>query len=281
MPNLRFRRAPNHGIRCILLVLIALCLIVLDRQPSHVSSIRWYLSAIVAPIQYAVDWPLEMIDHLRASVATQRALLQENAHLRAKQSLLKAQVQKFIALEKENQQLRALLQSLPRNQEHISLAQILAVVSDPYQREFVLSKGAHDGVYRGQAVLDANGVLGQIIFVGPLTSRVLLLTDNRSAIPVQDQRNGIRTIAVGTNADETLLLKHVPKTTSIKKGDMLLTSGLGKRFPQGYPLGEVVKVANRPGEQFAHIEIKASAQINRSQIVLLVWQQRRGEHDKS
>ncbi len=218
-----------------------------------------------------MHWPLQLLGWLDSSITSHESLLQENTNLRAEQILLRAQVQQLISLEKENKQLRALLQSSPRAQGKVVAAQLLAVDTDPFSQEVILDRGSRVGVFVGQPVLDANGVMGQIIKVGPLTSLVLLLTDTRSAIPVQVSSNGTRAIAKGTGAVDSLELLNIPKTTQIKSGDLLVTSGLGQRFPEGYPVGTVKSVISRPGNHFADITVTPAAHLNRSRLVLLVW----------
>ena len=142
--------------------------------------------------------------------------------------------------------------------------------SDPYVRQIILSRGGNAGTYVGQPVLDATGVLGQVIKVNPMSSQVLLITDPRSAVPVQDSVNDIRGIVVGNGVNNQLNMINMPTTTAIKPGDVLVTSGLGQRFPAGYPIGTVQSVERKSGRQFAVITVRPSAAINRSRLVLLV-----------
>ena len=244
---------------------------VMDHRENYFIQLRGVLSTVVAPIQYAVDWPLKMVHRVTVSISRQEKLIRENTHLRAEQLLLKAQVQKFIALEKENRQLRALLNSSPRVSGRVVAAELLAVDSSPYRHKIVLNKGTKDNVYIGQPVVDASGVVGQVIVTGPLTSQVLLLTDLKSAIPVQINHSGVRSIVQGTGDFSYITLEHIPKTTQVNVGDVLVTSGLDLRFPEGYPVGVVTSVEDHPGEKFSTIKVTPSAEINRSRIVLLVW----------
>ncbi len=250
---------------------VSILLMVLDHREAYFVEIRSALTVIVSPVQFAVHWPLQLVGWIDSSVTSHQSLLQENADLRAEQILLRAQVQQLISLEKENKQLRALLQSTPRVQGKVVAAQLLAVDTDPFNQEVILDGGSRAGFYVGQPVLDANGVMGQIIKVGPLTSLVLLLTDTRSAIPVQVSSNGIRAIAKGTGTADGLVLLNIPKTTEIKSGELLVSSGLGQRFPQGYPVGTVKNVISRPGDHFAEITVTPAAHLDRSRLVLLVW----------
>ncbi|GAB4391224.1 MAG: rod shape-determining protein MreC [Gammaproteobacteria bacterium] len=244
---------------------------VFDHRNHNTQDIRKVLSIVVAPIQYMVDMPMRAIDWLQTSLTSKQALILENAHLHAQQTLLKAKVQQLLALEKENNYLRALLKSSPRAGGDVVVAQLLAVDSDPFVQQIVLDKGTQDNIYVGQPVLDANGVMGQIIQVGPLTSHVLLITDTRSAVPVVVNRNGVRAIAVGTGSLGVMALQNVSKTTDIRQGDVLLTSGLGQRFPPGYPVGIISKINKNAGDHFATVEVKPSAHLDRSRLVLLVW----------
>ena len=266
-----FKRKKTSSLQFSVLVIISLTLMVVDHKTVHLKKCREILATAVNPLQYAVDWPFQVKYWLQANVTSYQALLKENTHLKAQQLLLKAQVQKFIALEKENVQLRALLQSSPPETEKLLVAKLLAVVMDPDSRRLVISEGKNAGVYIGQTVLDASGVFGQIVEIAPKTSQVLLLTDPRSAIPVFNDRTGERMIAIGTGVADVLELRHVPKTSSIAVGDVLLTSGLGEHFPAGYPVGTVMDIKQNPSETFATIKIKPSAQFNRSRLVLLVW----------
>lgn len=266
-----FRQTPYLGLRLFLFLSLSILLLIADHTGSYTSRLRAVLSIVVAPIQYVVDFPMKTVDWVKTSVATHQRLLTENTNLRAQQILLQTRVQKLIALEKENQQLRALLKSSAQVNERVSVAQLLAVSSDPFIQQVVLNQGSGDRVYVGQPVLDVAGVMGQIVDVGPLTSQVLLITDTRSAVPVEIQRTGYRSIAVGTGSIGTLSLRYVPKTIDIKEGDILVTSGLGQRFPSGYPVGVVSSIKYEAGEHFAKIMVRPRANLNRSRLVLLVW----------
>jgi rod shape-determining protein MreC len=243
----------------------------MDHQFNYFARFRSMLSVVVAPMQFFVDRPVGFIRWAETSFTTQQNLLMENAQLRARQLLLYAKLQKVIALENENDQLKALLRSSSNIHEKVTVAQLLAVDLAPYTQQIIIDKGVKDDVYIGQPVLDAYGVMGQIIAVGPINSRVLLITDTRSAIPVQDNRNGNRAIASGLGIDGSLELINVPITTDYKKGDFLVTSGLGGHYPPGYPVGIINKVKLSPGERFLNINITPAAHVNQSRQVLLVW----------
>lgn len=255
----------------LILVVLSIALMILDKRVAGTAQIRAVLSMPLAPIQYAVSYPIQMIDKLSNLVSTHDSLVKENLDLKAEQLLLKSQVQRLLAIESENNQLKALLSTSATVQGKVLVAQIMAVDSDPFVNQVTVDKGSHEGVFVGQPVLDANGVMGQIIQVGPLTSRVLLVNDSHSGVPVQNMRNGIRAVAVGDRFSGGLRLANVPQTADIKPNDVLLTSGLGDHYPVGYPLGRVLSVVKDPGLQFATILVEPSAHLDRSRQVLLVW----------
>lgn len=266
-----FARESQPGLRTLFWVGLAILLMVLDQRGASVRQLRAALSMPLSFLQYGVNWPVQLIDSLRNTVSTHDALVKENVDLKTQQLLLKAQVQRLLSIESENNQLKALLRSSTHVSGKVLIAQLLAVDSDPFVNQVILDKGARDGVFIGQPVLDANGVMGKIIQVGPVTSRLLLITDNHSGIPIQDTRNGIRAIAVGDNYSGKLRLVNVPETIDVKVGDTLVTSGLGEHYPAGYPVGQVVSVVKDPAMQFATISVQPSSQVDRSSQVLLIW----------
>jgi rod shape-determining protein MreC len=259
-------------LRLLLLVILSVITIALDYRIDFFKPVRNLLSAVVAPVQYVVDTPIKWSMALDATLSNHQTLLVENTRLRTQNLLLQARLQRLIALENENSQLRSLLSSAQQTgNEKMIVAQMLAVNTEPLSSEIVLDKGKHNGVYEGQPVLDARGIMGQVTQVGPLTSRVLLLTDLRSAIPVQDTRNGIRGIVVGRGNLAKLALTDIPVTVDVKVGDTLVSSGLDGHYPSGHPVGVISHIRADPNEQFTAIEITPSAQLDRNQFVLLIW----------
>lgn len=244
---------------------------VMDKRTAGVQRVRDALAMPLAPLQYIVSLPLQLIDTLGNMVSTHDALIKENLDLKSEQLLLRAQVQRLLAIESENNQLKALMRSSTQVRGKVLISQLLAVDSDPFVNQIVLDKGSKDGVYVGQPVLDATGIMGQVIQVNPLNSRVLLINDTHSGISVQDTRTGMRAIAVGDNYTRQMRLANVPQTADIRVGDLLVTSGLSERYPEGYPVGEVISVVKDPGLQFATILVQAAAHLERSRQVLLVW----------
>jgi rod shape-determining protein MreC len=255
----------------VVFVLLSVALMTLDHRQHHLGTMRASLSVVVYPLQFLVNLPGTARDWLGEAFATRRALQEENARLRTQHLVLKADLQKLAALEAENLRLRELLDSSFQVGERVLIAEIMAVDLDPYRHELVLNKGTGYGIYPGQPLLDAEGVMGQIVNAGPLTSTAMLITDPNHAIPVQVNRNGLRSIALGIGSLSALSLPHIPNNADIQLGDLLVTSGLGGRFPAGYPVAEVVEIVRNPGHAFAYIEARPLAHLNRSREVLLVW----------
>lgn len=243
----------------------------LNHQVSMFANLRSTASVVTLPVQYLIHWPMQMVHWVQVSFTTQQELLEENATLRARQLLLQAKVQKMLALEQENAQLRGLVNTSNQLDGKVVIARVFSITLDNFSQVIMIDKGKNENLYVGQPVLDAYGVMGEVIEVAPTTSQVLLITDTRGGIPVQDNRTGIRAIAVGLGFSNKLSLLHVPDTTDVKVGDLLVTSGLGGRFPYGYPVGTISSIDRKTGEGFARVEITPSAKIDRAQQVLLVW----------
>lgn len=247
---------------------------VMDKRFNSFVNVRAALSFPIASFQYVVSWPTVAIGNAKAAIVSHNALVKENQRLKADQLLLRTQLQRLLAIESENNYLKSLLQSSQQIKGRTLIAELLAVVSEPFINQVVLDKGAHDGVYVGQPVLDANGVMGQVMEVGALSSRVLLINDPHSGIAVQSARNGTRAMAVGDSYTTKLRLMYVATTADIRTGDTFITSGLGDHYPEGYPVGKVVSVSKDPAHQFATIIIQPFAKLNSSRQVLLIWYQR-------
>ena len=250
---------------------LAIALMVFDKRIDTLAQVRGILAMPLTTLQYAVNWPVQLANQLGTAISSHDRLIRENLDLKAEQLLMKARMQRLVALESENNQLKALLRSSTEVQGKVLVARLLSIATDPFINQVTIDKGSHDNLYVGQPVLDANGVMGQVVLVGPLSGKVLLINDPHSGVPVQDTRNGIRAIAVGDAYTGKLRLANVPQTTDIRVGDILITSGLGEHFPAGYPVGQVKSVVKDPGLQFMTITVEPSARLDRSREVLLVW----------
>ena len=244
----------------------------IDHRQHHLDSMRSFLSVVVYPLQWLVDLPDTSSEWFRESLSTRRELQEENASLRTQQLMLNTQLQKLESLEAENRRLRALLDSsFQVGNRHMLIAGLLSVDMDPYRHQIEVNKGSLDHLFEGQPLLDSKGVMGQLIHVGPLTATAMLITDPSHAIPVQINRTGLRTIALGTGSIDRLELPHIPTNADVRIGDLLISSGLGGRFPPGYPVAEVINVAQDPGNTFSEVSARPRAHLDRSREVLLVW----------
>lgn len=251
--------------------MVSLALMVLDHRLHHLEQVRALLSFAVYPLQYLAELPVSASDWVNTTLATRTRLEEENRELRRENLLLRAKQQKFAAMEAENIRLRDLVESSFKVGDRVLIAELVSVDLDPYRQQVVINKGSSSGVYEGQPVLDANAVMGQVIHVNRFNSTVLMITDASHALPVQVNRNGLRTVAVGTGRINELALPHLPNNADIEVGDLLVTSGLGGRFPSGYPVAEVVSVERKPGEPFASVVAIPSAHLDRTREALLVW----------
>lgn len=243
----------------------------LDHRQQTLEGIRSGLSLVVYPMQYLVNLPFEAGEWASESLTSHSTVLAENSKLRTKQLKLELKLQKLAALEAENKRLRALLQSASRSWERVLIAGLLSIDFDPFKHQVMLDKGSSDGVFVGHPLLDAQGLMGQVIHVSPVNSTAILITDPDHATPVQVNRNGLRTLAVGTGEANTLDVPHLPNNADIQVGDLLVTSGLGLRFPAGYPVAKVSSIKHDPSQPYARISATPLAELNRTREVLLVW----------
>ena len=244
---------------------------VMDHKYKNLESLRASLSVIVYPLQMSIELPGAMSDWFSESLATRRKLQEENDSLRTQQLMQKVQMQKLASLEAENIRLRELLDSSFEVGEKVLIAELMSVNLDPYKHQIVINRGELHDIYPGQPLLDAKGVMGQIVHAGPYTSTAVLITDTSHAIPVQVNRTGLRTIALGSGTINRLELPYIPNNADIVPGDLLITSGLGGRFPPGYPVATVNAVQHDPGLTFSKVLATPQAELNRSREVLLVW----------
>jgi len=242
-----------------------------EQRSQRLDGLRSFLSVIVYPIQYLVGIPSLLSTQVFDNIGSYQTLLEENLALKQQQLLDKAQLLKFAALEKENIRLRALLENSFKLGEQVLIAELLSVNLAPYEHVVLVNKGSRFGVQPKQPVLDATGVVGQVIRTTPLSSEIMLITDPNHAIPVQVNRNGLRTIAVGSGQLNRLNLPFLPNNADIKPGDLLITSGLGGTFPQGYPVARVNGFYPQPDKPFAAIYATPTAQLDKSRELLIVW----------
>lgn len=236
-----------------------------------INKVRYGLNFLATPIHYLANVPADITGWLKGVATSRESLEEENERLKQQNLLLQRRVQKMIALASENVRLRELLNSSALVEDSVVVAEIIGLDPDPFRHEIIINKGSRGGIQEGQPVLDSTGLMGQIIEVGPLTSRALLITDSNHATPVQVNRNGIRAILVGSGSLSKLHVIHVPDTADLKIGDILVSSGLGGRFPYGYPVAEVSRIEHDPGQPFAIVEAKPLSKLDRARHILVVF----------
>jgi rod shape-determining protein MreC len=244
---------------------------VLDHRQHHLDALRSALVVVTYPLQRLAQLPVAASEWVSQAFASRERLQQAADDLHEQNLLLKARLQKLEALEAENLQLRNLLDSSIKVGERVLIGELIAMDLDPYTQRVTINKGSTSGVYEGQPVLDADAVMGQVVQVTPFSAQVLLVTDPSHAIPIQVQRNGLRSIAVGTGRTNQLELPYLPINADIREGDVLITSGLGGTFPAGYPVATVQAVSRRAGEAFPYVLAAPRAHLDRAREVLLVW----------
>lgn len=243
-----------------------------DHRWNHLERVRSALSVVTYPLQYAVSLPFRVSDWLSETSSTREELFTDRKKLQKENLELRARLQKLEALEVENVRLRGLLDSSFSISDRVLVAELIAVDLDLFRQQVLINKGSRSGIYIGQPVLDANAVMGQVTHVTPNTATVLLITDAQHALPIQVNRNGLRTIAFGTGIINRLELPQLPNNAEIEVGDLLVTSGFGGHFPAGYPVARVTEVLREPGRPFATIFAAPTAHLERTNEVLLVWQ---------
>ncbi|WP_415904240.1 rod shape-determining protein MreC [Neptuniibacter sp. QD48_55] len=241
-----------------------------DLYSAKVREGRAYLSLLLTPLQWIVDIPSRVAGEVSDVVVDRSLLIKENAKLKSEALQLERKVQQNAALRQENNRLRALLRGSKRVDEEVELVELIGVNPDPFQHQVIINQGSENAVTVGQPILDAGGVMGQVTEISHYTSRVMLITDARHALPVEINRNGFRSIALGKGQLDELELNHVPDTADIEKGDLVITSGLAQRFPRGYPVAIVSEVIRDPGQQFTKVTIKPTALLDKSRHLLLV-----------
>lgn len=257
--------------RLAIVTIISIALMMVDHRQHNLESIRASASLLIYPLQYLVDLPVSITQWAGENFSSRESLLDDNQKLRIQQTLLLARLQKLAALKVENVRLRELLKSSKKVGESVLIGELLAVDLEPFTRQIIINKGGQDEVFLGQPLLDAGGVMGQIVHVGPFSSTAMLITDPNHAIPVHVNRNGLRAIVVGTGATDLLEIPYLPNSADIEIGDLLTSSGLGGRFPPDYPVAEVTAVHKDPSQPYAVVYAKPAANLERSREVLLVW----------
>lgn len=267
-----FIRTISLRFRLTLALLLAFLLLVLDHRMSVMEPTRAVLNSIVSPIQYLAVVPEQLLSRLDQNLQSRRSLRTENEALKLEMLDMQGQMQRYQLLASENERLRNLLASDAREDNLRMVAEVIAVDSNNFSHQVVVNKGSAHGVFIGQPVLDDQGVVGQVISVGLSTARILLISDQNHAIPTRNARGGIRVIVQGVGDTNSLDVMHLPHSTDLAEGDLLLSSGLGGAFPEGYPVARVDMIDRDDSLPFARVTATPIAQLDRIRMLLLVWQ---------
>ena len=264
-----------------MLVVLSVAVMVVDARFTLLKPVRSQMSLVLMQSYWIADLPERLYQGVASQFGSRTELAAENEKLKTENLLLQGRLQKLAALTEQNVRLRELLNSSALVNEKVEVAELIGMDPNPFTHRIIINKGERDGVVLGQPVLDARGLMGQVVELMPYTSRVLLLTDTTHSIPVQVNRNGLRAIASGTGNPERLELRHVADTADIKEGDLLVSSGLGQRFPAGYPVATVKEVIHDSGQPFAIVRAVPTAALNRSRYLLLVFSDGRSPEERA
>ncbi|QBY04765.1 rod shape-determining protein MreC [Thalassotalea sp. HSM 43] len=254
-------------------LILSMLLILLDHKLASFDVVRGVFQSMVSPLQYIASTPRQVMDYASENLVTRQQLKMDNQRLQMNELLLRERLLELDILKQENDRLRSLLSSPVRDKIDKMVAEIQSVDSDPYSHQVVIDRGQNDGLYEGQPVVNDTGVVGQIRHVGLNNSRVLLITDISHAIPLRVHRNGLRVIARGTGSIKQMDVTHVPNSSDIRVGDTLVTSGLGGKFPEGYPVATVNYVSEDPNKEFAKIRVSPLVEMDKLRYLLLLTPQ--------
>ncbi|MEM9171173.1 MAG: rod shape-determining protein MreC [Pseudomonadota bacterium] len=251
---------------------IVLCIILMfaDQRTDALNTPRGWLMAVTYPLQTLASLPSTFFRWTDDASRSRAELARENMRLRRQQLLANARIQQLNAVRAENDRLRAMLDARPRAGDNVEVARLINVDSDPFRHRITLNKGTSNGVYERQAIIDASGVVGRILKVGPVTSQAMLISDPGHAIQVEVVRNGLRTVVFGIGEFDQLEIRFLPNNADIVVGDLLVTTSLGSDFPAGYPVGEITRFEPRPKQAFARVMVQPSAALTRMREVLLL-----------
>lgn len=265
-----YGRGPSAGLRCTGYVALSIALMYYDQHGHLAQRLRFALDAAAYPVQVAVSSPGAGWRYLSQNFQSRDELRTENQQLKARVTDLELRVIREVALEQENNELRNLRQSLPPFIQHWQLAEIISVDTNSLRQRVVINKGTRDGVVASQAVIDGNGVLGQVQRVGPFSAEVILVTDPEHAIPVEVTRNSLRSIAVGSGNSGELALPYLAVNSDVKSGDMLVSSGLGGVFPAGLPVARITGVRREANQLLAQVRAQPLATVDKDREVILL-----------
>lgn len=268
-----FSKGPAVAISLLFFCFLAIAFLVLDARTELLRPLRQQFLSFSTPLYWLTSLPGRVAEWGGDTVVSRESLLMENAALRTENFVLQQRLQQMAGLIAENSRLTELLNSSLSIEAEVLIARLMGASSDPRRQEMMLDKGSADEVYVGQAVLDADGLVGQVIEVASHSCRVMMIVDSSSAVPVQVLRNGTRFIAEGTGLLDSMYLRHVPATADIVAGDVLVSSGLDQHYPANYPVAKVAAIEKDPGQPFLVVRVTPLAQLNHSRHFLLVLEQ--------
>jgi rod shape-determining protein MreC len=272
--NLMFSSGPSLPNRLVLALLLSIALILFDHKLDGFGTTRVYLNSFVSPLQYLANLPSQLLNASTSRFVSHERLFSENAKLINDALLMNGQLQRLTFLKEENDRLRSLLNSPVQDNTRKLVAELMAVDNNPYSHQIVINKGAINGVFEAQPVLDDKGIVGQIMQVSSTNSRVLLIADVTHAIPVRIARNNVRLVVTGSGSLNELLIQHVAHSSDLQIGDVLLSSGLGNVFPEGYPVATITSIIRDESRPFSQVRAKPVAQLDRLKYLLLLWSER-------
>lgn len=266
-----FARGPSSTARLVLLALASVLLMTADHRGHYLDRVRAGLGVLARPLQAIAAFPADATRWVTEEISERQALISENRRLEREILKARGELQRLETLRAENARLRALLDTAKRQAHHAVVAEIEQVDLDPYNHRVLIGKGTRANVYQGQPLVDEHGVMGQVVEAGPFSAYVMLISDPNHALPVEINRTGLRTIALGTGETDRLTLTDLPLSADVRRGDLLVTSGLGGRFPAGIPVARITRVTRDPGKPFAEVDAAPAAALDRSRLILLIW----------
>ena len=268
--NQRRPRIPALNTKLILFVVLSFILLINDQRNNYLSTLRNSIAIAIYPLQSTVEIPSRLINWFDLRIKSKEILIQENQNLLSRQKINSSILQRYESLEQENVRLKQILNAANNLDNKVEITRIISINVNPYRHTIVIDKGERDGVYKGQVLLDADGVIGQILHTNFLTSEAILISDSDHALPVEINRNGLRTIVLGNGSYTKLDVPYIPNNADIEIGDLLVTSGLGGKFPSGYPVAKVDFIESDLSEQFYKVSAKPIAYLNQVREVMLL-----------
>ena len=268
--NQRRPRIPALNTKLIIFVVLSFILLVNDQRNNYLSILRNSIAIAIYPLQSAVEIPSRLTDWFDLRIKSKEILIKENQNLLSQQKINSSILQRYESLEQENERLKQILNAASNLDNKVEITRIISVNVNPYRHTIVIDKGERDGVYEGQVLLGTDGVMGKILHINFLRSEAILISDSDHALPVEINRNGLRTIVLGNGSYTKLDVPYIPNNADIEIGDLLVTSGLGGKFPSGYPVAKVDFIESDLSEQFYKVSAKPIAYLNQVRELMLL-----------